>query len=128
MKRFATLIIMMLGLGILTAAGQTKLRVRFARGAASATVGGTVRGFAYKDYVVGASAGQTLDVHLDQKTSSVFTVFKPNGDNLEGAAEMNEFSTTLPVSGDYVIRVMMMRAQARRPNSISSYRLTISIN
>lgn len=128
MKRFVLFLILVISFGILTAAAQTKQPVRFVRGATSATVSGTVRGYAYKDYVVRVLAGQTLDVHLDKKTSSVFTIFRPNGDNLEGAAEMNEFSTTLPASGDYVVRVMMMRAQARRPKSISSYKLTISIN
>lgn len=107
--------------------GQTKQRVRFAHGATSTTVSGTVRGYGYIDYVVGASAGQILDLYLDKNTSSAFTIFQPNGDNLEGAAEMNEFSIALSSSGDYVIRVMMMRAQARRPHSISNYKLTISI-
>src|SRR5262245_34439495 len=81
------------------APGQTKIRVRFARGTTSAVVGGTVRGYAYKDYIVGASAGQEITVRLNQATSSVFTIFQPGGDNLEGATENNEFTGTLPVSG-----------------------------
>ena len=107
---------------------QTKQRVRFAAGTSGATVKGTVRGFAYKDYIVKASAGQTIDVKLaSANTSSVLTVFLPNGDNLEGAAEMDDFTGELPASGDYVIRVGMMRAEARRPRSISNYTLRISI-
>jgi hypothetical protein len=107
---------------------QTKQRVRFARGASSSTVKGTVRGYAYRDYVIGASAGQTVDVRLTSPdTFSVFTIFMPNGDNLEGATQMDEFGGELPVSGDYVIRVGMMRAEARRRGSVSNYSLTVSI-
>jgi hypothetical protein len=106
---------------------QSKIRVRFARGATSAIVSGTVRGYAYKDYVVGASVGQEITAKLNQATSSVLTIFQPNGDNLEGATESDEFTGTLPSSGDYVIRVMMMRSEARRPRSVSNYILKISI-
>ena len=107
---------------------QAKVRVRFARGASAAVVKGTVRGYAYRDHVVGASAGQTLSVKLrSPNTYSVFTIFIPGGDNLEGAAEMDEFAGELPASGDYVIRVGMMRAEARRRGSVSNYSLSISI-
>jgi hypothetical protein len=126
MKRLIPILILVIAV-VATASAQTKQRVRFARGETSATVSGTVRGYAYVDYVLGASAGQILDVHLDKNTSSVFTIFKPGGGNLEGAAEMNEFSIALSSSGDYVIRVMMMRAEARRSHSVSNYKLTISI-
>lgn len=112
-----------------TAASQARQRVSFARRASSATVSGTVRGYAYRDYIVRASAGQTLGVRLKSaNTYTVFTVFQPGGDNLEGAAEMDEFSGALPSNGDYVVRVMMMRAGARRPGSFANYSLTISID
>ena len=111
-----------------TGAAQAKLRVSFARGASSATVRGTVRGYAYRDYVIGASSGQTLDVKVSSRnTYTVFTVFQPGGDNLDGASEMDEFSGELPTSGDYVVRVAMMRAGARRPGAVSNFSLTISI-
>ena len=110
------------------ASAQTKERVKFARGASAATVKGTVRGFAYHDYLVRASDGQTIDLRLTANGSpSVFTVFLPSEDNLEGASEMNDFSGDLPVSGDYVIRVLMMRSEARRKGSVSNYKLKISI-
>lgn len=105
---------------------QTKVRVRFPRGATSSTITGTVRGYAYKDYVVGASAGQTIEVRLDARTKCVFTVFKPDGDNLDIGGDSNEFTSELPVDGDYVVRVLLMRNEARRGTS-SSYKLSISI-
>lgn len=105
---------------------QTKQRVRFAAGTSGTTVKGTVRGFAYKDYIVKASGGQTIDVKLTS-SNSVLTIFLPNGDNLDGASETDEFTGELPRGGDYIIRVGMMRAQARRPRSVSNYTLKISI-
>lgn len=114
--------------GASAAAAQAKQRVRFPAGATGTTVSGTVRGYAYRDYVVGASAGQTIDVKVTSaNTYTVFSIFQPNGDNLEGAAQMDEFSGDLPARGDYVIRVMMMRAGARRPGAVSNYRLRISV-
>ena len=107
---------------------QTKIRVRFPRGTSNSTVSGTVHKYAYNDYVVGASAGQTIDVRLDKNTTCVFTIFKPDQDNLDTAAEQDEFTGELPVSGDYVVRVMMMRNDARHKGSVSNYRLTISIH
>jgi hypothetical protein len=107
---------------------QSRQRVRFARGASAATLTGTVRGYAYRDYVVAASAGQTITLELNGKTiSPVFTVFRPDGENLEGATQMNDFTGELPGSGDYVVRVGMMRAHARRKNSSATYTLKISI-
>lgn len=120
-------------LAILTASGsvsaQTKQRVHFAAGSTNATLTGTIRGYAYKDYVVRATAGQTFSASLSsQKSSPVMTVFLPNGDNLEGAAETDNYTGELRAGGDYVIRVLMMRAEARRPRSVSNYTLKISIH
>jgi hypothetical protein len=114
--------------GASSAAAQAKQRVRFAPGASAATVSGTVKGYAYRDYIVGAEAGQMIDVKVKSANRyTVFSIFQPNGDNLEGAAQMDEFHGELPARGDYVIRVMMMRAGARRPGAVSNFRLRISI-
>ncbi len=110
------------------ASAQAKTRVKFAKGTHGATVKGTVRGFAYRDYLVGASAGQTMDLKLTATNgATIFSVFVPGGENLEGAAQMDEFTGELPRSGDYVVRVGMMRAEARRPGSVSSYTLKITV-
>lgn len=112
---------------ISAAHAQSKVRVRFARGATSTTVTGTIRGFAYKDYILKASAGQTIDVRLGRNTQCYFTIFKPDGNNLDLGAERDQFTSELPDSGDYMIRVLMMRNDARRRGSVSNYKLTISI-
>ena len=112
---------------VVAADAQAKIRVRFARGTSSAAVAGSVRGYEYKDYIVGASAGQNMRVRLDRNTKAVFTIFQPGGDNLDMGTETDEYDAALPMSGDYVIRVMMMRSEARRRGSFTNYRLTISV-
>ena len=120
--------IVFLFLAFSNASAQTKVLVKFAQGLSSATVIGSVTGYAYKDYMVRARAGRTLEVKVTSRgTYPVFSVFLPNGENLEGAAQTDEFTGELHVSGNFVIRVGMMRAKARRKGSISKYTLKISI-
>ena len=126
-----TFVICVLVFGLLAvqgAAAQTKTRVKFPAGTHGTTVKGTVRGYDYRDYVVGASKGQTIELSLTATgSSSVFSVFLPNKENLDLGAEQNDFTGELPVSGDYVIRVGMMRSAARRKGSVSNFTLKISI-
>ena len=109
------------------AKGQSRQRVQFERGATSVTLRGIVKGYAYRDYIIRASAQQQMTISLSATgISPVFTVFLPNKDNLEGATQMNDFSGEIPKDGDYTIRVMLMRAFARRRQS-SNYTLEITI-
>ena len=108
---------------------QVKTRLRFPSGASSTSVKGTVRGYAYRDYLVRANADQTITASVSSaNTYTILTIFRPDGENLDGAAQMDEFSGTLPVSGDYVIRVGMMRAGARRRGAVSNFTLKVSID
>ena len=111
------------------AAAQSKHKITFKKGANSAKVKGTIRGYEYRDYLIGANAGQTISVKLaSMNTYTMFSIFQPNGANLEGAAQVVNFGGRLPASGDLVIRVAMMRAEARRKRSVSDYSLTVTIN
>jgi hypothetical protein len=110
------------------ASAQISQHVRFAAGTHGTTVRGTVRGYAYRDYVVRASGGQKISLRLTPNgLPSVFTVFLPGGGNMDRAAETDKFSGTLPSTGEYVIRVGMMRAYARRRGSVSNFSLRITI-
>lgn len=107
---------------------QSKQRVRFADGTSSTTMTGTVRGYAYRDYVISARPDQIVSVNLNSRNRfTVLTIFTPDGSNLEGSSQRSEFTGELLEDGDYVIRVGMMRAEARRKNSISNYSLRISV-
>ena len=102
-------------------------RVRFQSGHSSATLKGRIAGFDTKDYVVGAKAGQAMAVRLTASNpSTYFVIYSING----RATDMNEtteWSENLSESGDYLIRVFMMRSAARRKGAASNFTLSISI-
>jgi len=102
-------------------------RVKFQSGHSSATLKGRIVGYDTKDYVVGAKAGQVLDLHLSSSNQSTyFVIYSINGK----VTDMNEttvWSENLSESGDYVIRVFMMRSAARRKGAAANFTLSISI-
>lgn len=108
-----------------------KERVAFAKGAASATIKGTLKGGADVDYVVRAAAGQTLEVKLQgTNPQNDFNVLPPGSadaamfvSTMTGA---RSWSGVLPADGDYAIRVYLMRPAARR-NESSRYTLTVAV-
>ncbi len=116
---------------LLTAANisaQAKTRVRFPAGTHGTSVKGTVRGYAYHDYIVGVSAGQTIDISVTASVAStVLSIVTPEGGELQEASETDAYRGVLITSGDYRVRVLMMRSAARRKGSVSNYTLKISI-
>ena len=103
-------------------------RIRFERGKSSAVVHGHIAGFDIQDYVVEARAGQQMDIRVKASNpETYFVLYSING----RATDMNEtdhYSLETTESGDYVIRVFMMRAAARRKGAASDFTLTISIH
>ena len=102
-------------------------RVRFQSGHSSATLKGRIVGFDTKDYVVGAKAGQAMTLRLTSSNpSTYFVIYSING----RATDMNEtteWSENLSESGDYLVRVFMMRSAARRKGAVANFTLSISI-
>jgi hypothetical protein len=106
---------------------QTKIPLKFPRGTHSTTVSGTVTGYRYKDYILGARAGQTMTVKAVSKHSGLeVVVFRPNGENVEGMLGETEWTGTLPDDGKYTVRVIIVRSAARRGDS-AAFRLTVGI-
>src|SRR5262252_1860964 len=114
--------------GASTATQKQPQRIRFERGKSSATVPGHIAGFDAQDYVLDARAGQQMDIRLKASNpETYFVLYSINGK----ATDMNEtdhYSLETSESGDYVIRVFMMRAAARRKGASSDFALTISIH
>lgn len=121
------LLFALLFLFALSVSAQTRVNVRFARGSTSSMVRGSVSGFKYVDYIVGARGGQTMSVKLNSASSYVsFVVFDGRMQNIEGATEQTDWSGELPSNGNYRVRVLLPRSAARRGTS-ASYSLRISI-
>ena len=103
----------------LPAAGQdieTK-RVKFDRGANGTTIKGSIKGYAGVDYVLGATAGQTMTVTMStSNNANYFNVIAPGANQAMhvGSIKGNDFTATIPSSGDYTVRVYLMRSAARR--------------
>ena len=92
-------------------------RVSFARGADGATLSDTIRGDEIVDYLLSARAGQTMTINLASSNSSnYFNVTAPGASSALhiGSIAGNRFEGTLPIDGDYTIRVFLMRNAARR--------------
>lgn len=105
-------------------------RVHFAKGATSATVNGTLTGYETVDYVLGAAKGQYMNVSMaTPNTATYFNLLAP-GENevafFNGSVDGNQYEGTLPATGDYKVRVYMMRSAARR-NEKAPYRLEMIV-
>ena len=107
-----------------------KETVQFARGASEATIKGALQGDQTIDYHVRAGAGQTLAVTMTvSNASTYFNVLPPGSDDVAmfvGSTEGSTYKSMLPDDGDYVVRVYLMRAGARRGEK-SDYTLTVGV-
>lgn len=92
-------------------------RVHFKAGTSGTTIKGQIAGRDDVDYLLGAKAGQrmTVELHADNP-QTYFNVLPPQSEDAicVGNITGNRFVGTLPASGDYRIRVYLMRAAARR--------------
>lgn len=106
--------------------GITNKRLSFAPGANSATVEGTIIGYETIDYLLNVKAGQPMNISLATKnTATYFNLLEPGETEVavfNGSMGDNMFEGTAAKSGDYRIRVYMMRSAARR-NEKADYRL-----
>jgi hypothetical protein len=103
--------------------------VRFARGATSATVKGTIRGYDGIKYLVNASKGQVMSVLFNPGNRFCYmNVFAPGTETAAfmGSTSGNEYALNPTASGDYAIQVYLMRNAARR-NETCRYGVTIEI-
>lgn len=120
-------ILMLLVLPLSIFAQGAPQRVKFQSGHASATLKGRIVGFDTKDYVVGAKAGQAMALRLlSSNPGTYFVINSINGRAID-MNETTEWSEKLSESGDYLIRVFMMRSAARRKGAAANFTLSVSI-
>lgn len=91
----------------------------------------SIKGYQTVDYVLGAQAGQYMNVSLATKQGATYFNILPLGQNeiamFNGSVSQNQYEGTLQASGYYKIRVYMMRSAARR-NEVAHYSLEMIIN
>jgi hypothetical protein len=106
-------------------------RVQFHRGANSATVEGSIKGYEGVDYVLGAKAGQSMNVSMaTDNGANYFSIIAPGKADeamFIGSTSGKQFEGVLPASGDYTVRVYLMRSAARR-DEVANYRLEMIID
>ena len=105
-------------------------RVRFEPGATSAVVEASITGYETVDYVLGARAGQYMNVSMaTDNGANYFNILAPGESEVamfNSSMAENQYEGTLPASGDYKIRVYLMRSAARR-NEKAGYRLEMIV-
>ena len=104
--------------------------VHFKKGTNSAVIKASIKGYETVDYVLGARAGQKMNVSLATNHGANYFNVLPPGSNDEalfvGSSGGNEWTGALPVDGEYKVRVYLMRSAARR-NETANYTLTVGI-
>ena len=110
--------------------GIREQQVQFKKGESGTTIKGSIKGDQTVDYKLRASAGQTMVVKFKPSNASAyFNVLPPGSDEaiFIGSTSGNDFSGNLAASGEYTIRVYLMRNAARR-NESAKYTLDIGVS
>ena len=106
-------------------------RVQFRPGATSQVIEASIRGDDIVDYILNARAGQVMNVSMaTNNTANYFNIIPPGEKKtaiFNGSIDGNQFEKTLTQSGDYKIRVYLMRSAARRGET-ANYRLEMIIS
>ncbi|GAB4531925.1 MAG: hypothetical protein Tsb0014_15860 [Pleurocapsa sp.] len=105
-------------------------RVQFKPGTSSTVVEDSITGYEIIDYVLNAREGQYMNVSMaTDNSANYFNILAPGEDEVamfNSSMGVNQYEGVLPKSGDYKIRVYMMRSAARR-NEVANYRLEMII-
>lgn len=118
---------------------QDEIRLQFKQGETSTTIDGTITGDQNIDYVLGASAGQTMTVELlvtqpnSDGTVPYFNILAPGSDGsaalFVGSNEVEPFAATVDLGsdGDYTVRVYQL-GNAKDSGLTTGYELQIAID
>ncbi|MEO0405737.1 MAG: hypothetical protein AAF289_00140 [Cyanobacteria bacterium P01_A01_bin.135] len=105
-------------------------RIQFEPGANSAFVEDAITGYEIVDYVLDVQEGQSANISMaTDNLANYFNILAP-GETAEalfiGSTSGNQYEGTLPETGDYTVRVYLMRSAARR-DEVANYRLEMNI-
>lgn len=118
--------------GMVTSYGQTKrVDVKFAKGTSSGTYSNTITGYGSADFYVKASAGQLMSAKLTSSNKFLYFVVLKDLTSMEAVADdardTTDWSGQLPEDGTYVVRVFLVRAEARRNKKPVRFSLRLDV-
>lgn len=125
MRKFIAILLLTVGIA-LTANAQTTQTVKIPKGKTKVTLKGTITGYKYIDYVFPVKTTQYFSAKLNGKKAQMI-IFEPDGENMPDAAGITEITSKVDVSGNYKIRVLMSRNDARRKISKSDFVLVLEV-
>lgn len=106
-------------------------RVSIASGSNVATVEDSITGYQAIDYLLNVREGQALNISMGtQHGGTYFNLLEPGETNVAthiGSTAGNQFEGVAAMSGDYRVRVYMMRSAARRDET-AEYRLEMIVD
>lgn len=109
-------------------AGPRTESVVFENAATSTTITSEITGYETIDYVLASTAGQPVSITLNTAHSATyFNILAPHDTDaaiFNGSISGNRYASNLAITGDYTIRIYMMRSAARR-NETANYQLLI---
>jgi hypothetical protein len=111
------------------ALAQVVSQITFAKGNDNASVKGTIKGKAYRDYKLRVGAGQTLAVSKSGSNSVNFNILPPGSTGeaiFNSSSEGNDATGIKTVKGDYTIRVYLMGA-AETSGKAYPYQLSVAV-
>ena len=107
-----------------------KVRIKFDPGTTSKTIEGSITGYGGVDYLLNVREGQYMNISMATRHGATYFNIMEPGEQYEaiynGSIGGNQFESTAAKSGDYTIRVYMMRSAARR-NETADFRLEMIV-
>ncbi|KAB1067418.1 YtxH domain-containing protein [Tamlana haliotis] len=106
-------------------------RIKFDSGESSTRIKGKITGEEYIDYLVNVDKGQNMNISMaTDNSANYFNIMEPGEEYVaifNGSTAENQFEGTSAKSGDYTIRVYMMRSAGRR-GEVANYTLEIIVD
>lgn len=127
---FIAVITLIASIAIVPSAHAASKIVSFGKGKTSTTLSGKIKGHDDVDYLIRASAGQTLIVDISgSKFPPYFNVLPPGSKGeavFVGSSSGDHYEGVLDKDGDWIIRVYQM-GDAKDSNKTTKYKLKISV-
>ncbi len=125
MRKYPVIIGLTLFFG-LTVNAQTTQTVKIPKGKISVVLKGTITSYKYIDYIISLKTTQYFSAKVTGGKAQM-VIIEPDGENMPDAAGISEITSKVEVAGNYKIRVLMSRNDARRKNAKANFTLKLEV-